>query len=169
MYHLMEQDLEQQMITFCTCAPGWLQDCMCAHLEWFDGMSSGMQLPSSFSFHIFCVPARVTHCHLTGETITLHLIWMSMICWPVTLVCAGENLVQYWYRSFSIFFSLAQRAKKGSRSVGFFTKGSTRVSFFAPDFSQKYPDFSQKYPDFSQNVPFFLKMSKWQKEGRILK
>ena len=89
-------------------------------------------------------------CHLTK--CLLHLILMSMICWPVTLLCASENPVQNWYRNFLLFF-LLWRAKRVSRSVGFFTKASTSF-FLAPDFSQKFPFFPQNVPFVSQKVPF---------------
>ena len=55
---------------------------------------------------------------------------------------------------FLLFFSLLWRAQRAPGSVGFFTKGSTRV-FWPRNVSQKFPFFSQKFPFFSQKFPFF--------------
>ena len=66
------------------------------------------------------------------------------------------------------------RAKTGSRSVRFFTKGST-IFFFAPDLSQKYPGFFKstriflKMFHFSQNVQMAKERANTKVNGRIPK
>jgi hypothetical protein len=79
------------------------------------------------------------------ETITLYLIWMLMLCWPVTLVCANK-IPSKIDTEFSQKFS-HRRAKRGTRSVGFFTQGSL-ADIAQIDFGEQFP------PWFWQLSPF---------------
>jgi hypothetical protein len=89
------------------------------------------------------------------------LISVFMFCWPVTLVCVRKITSKIDTETSQKFSHLLGRAKRGTRPVGFFTKGSPRILVGPNCFS--------KVPGFSQNVQFFLERSKWQRKGWILK
>ena len=74
------------------------------------------------------------------------------------------------------FWHLLRRTKRGTRSVGFFTKGSPSV-LIGPGFFSKCSIFFSKCSIFFSKCSFFflkmfhffLKRSIWQRKGRILK
>ena len=97
--------------------------------------------------HFLCAPCDITTD--TWETITLYLIWMLMFCWPMTLVCVSKIPSKIATEFSQKFSRLLRRAKRGTRSVKFFTKGSPRSSGWT-----QYPDFSH---GFFSNCSIFSK------------
>ena len=149
-----------------------LQDCMCSNLQWFDGVSSGMQMQPVFI--IFCVPLAASPVTLGILSLCIWFQSVFMFCWPVALcvqIKPHPKLIQEFLKS---MWPLLRRAKRGTRSVGFFTKGSPRVlvgpRFFSKcSFFLKMFNFSSKCSFFSQKVQVAKERAKTKVKGRMPK
>ena len=119
----------------------------------FDNGSSSLQMPNKTLFVFLCVP--ITSDIPAGTCDNLHLFWMLIFIWPVTLVQNQKEIhIQFLVWHAKTYYFL-RRAERGIRSVGFFERQSKMV-VWPEDFAGI----------FSKVSIFFSKVSIFFSKGR---